>query len=112
MRLADFALTREIAINTALAVPALRARNDARKLDEGCADDKDDADYPQRAFERHAAVLRAHRAIDGADVLEIGPGGNLGTALQFIHAGAGRVTCIDIFPWLKDQPELYAQLVP
>lgn len=52
--------------------------------------------------------------IEGANVLEVGPGDNLGVALQFYAAGAREVTCVDRFQLPQTAPtteRVYEQVV-
>lgn len=97
--------------NCAYRVPAFRATRDRRALEAGYDDEKDRASYVEDVFAIHAGVIRQCAPIKG-NVLEIGPGGNLGVALKFLSAGAERAVCLDVFPWATaDHAELYNQVV-
>lgn len=53
-------------------------------------------------------------ALQGAHILEIGPGDNLGVALRFLGAGAAKVTCLDRFWSSRDdvqQTRIYRALL-
>jgi SAM-dependent methyltransferase len=54
----------------------------------------------ENIFRRHAAAAAAVRPIEQADVLEIGPGGNLSVLKLFRASGARRATAIDVLPWV------------
>jgi SAM-dependent methyltransferase len=53
--------------------------------------------------------------IEGAEILELGPGDNLGVALRFLGAGAARVIALDKFASVRDpeqQRDIYAEVDP
>jgi len=90
-----------IAINAALALPPVALMFKQWRLRQGQDPEKDQIGYPLGVFRKHAGLLGAQRAhgLRGADVLEIGPGGTIGTALLMLLAGANSATCIDALPW-------------
>ena len=71
--------------------------------------------YISRVFDdylRYGEVSRAE--LEGARVLEIGPGDNVGLALRLIGAGAERVVCVERFHVWRDQKHearIYAALL-
>jgi SAM-dependent methyltransferase len=97
----------ELAKSAALAVGPLRARHTQSRLIRGYIAEKSSPDYVVAVYEEHRA--RAGRAISG-QVLELGPGGNLGVASLFVAGGAASATCIDVEEWVRDAPELYSAL--
>jgi SAM-dependent methyltransferase len=103
----------DIARNSALALPPLRRARDRRILAGEYDPAKDEVGYVRSVFEKHAKCVSALRELSG-DVLEIGPGGNLGVALLFLDAGADHAVSMDSFPLVSDldvQQALYGQLV-
>lgn len=103
-------ITGEIARNTARMVTPFQRRRDRQALELGYDCAKDNAAYPTTVFKMHAAQIRQARQTSG-NVLEIGPGGNVGVALLFLAAGASSATCIDVLPWNRMDLPLYSQLV-
>src|SRR2546421_10908104 len=103
-------LSLQVARNLACLIPPVRALRDRRRLEAGYDADKDRAAYVREVFEKHAQLIRQVRPISG-QVLEIGPGGNVGVALLFLQAGAERAVCIDVFPWATETRELDRELV-
>ena len=103
-------LLREIAKNTALAVPALRRqRVEAWRRARSDEDARTPA-YARRVFELHRAAVERYRPLSG-HVLEIGPGVSLAVAALFVQAGADEAVCIDVLDWrAPDAPGLYRQL--
>jgi SAM-dependent methyltransferase len=99
-------LARDIAYNLVLALPPARRYRErkAKGYDAG----KDAVEYVRGVFERHYSA--AGRPTSGA-ALEIGPGGNLAVALQFLAAGLERVTCIDTTGYVRDTEDLNRELV-
>jgi SAM-dependent methyltransferase len=100
----------DIAKNTVRAVRPIRARRDRRAIDQGYDEDKNSVAYTRSVFDKHAGQARRVREI-GGNVLELGPGGNVGVALLFLAAGAKSATCIDVLPWSQTDLPLYRQLV-
>jgi SAM-dependent methyltransferase len=67
-----------------------------RHLRQAHDPEKDEASYPLTVFHRHLTALEPLRGnLLGADVLEIGPGSNLGFGLLALLAGANSATCVD-----------------
>jgi SAM-dependent methyltransferase len=99
----------DIAKNTALALKPLRERQASKALADGYDPGKDDAGYVRSVFEKHSELVLSRRDLSG-DVLEIGPGGNVGVALLFLAAGADAATCIDEFPWVTTNLPVYSDL--
>lgn len=95
--------------NQLLVLGPIGRRRSKRLLDVGYVPAKNSVDYVTAVFRNCAAQVTAHRPISGS-VLEIGPGGNVATTLLFLEAGAERGVCIDVFPFLSDQGDLYAEL--
>lgn len=104
-----------IAINAALAVPPVALAFRQWRLRQGNHPEKDRADYPLGVFRKHAVALATHHTggLLDADILEIGPGGNVGSSLLMLLAGARSMTCIDYLPWVPaTQTEaLYVEIV-
>jgi SAM-dependent methyltransferase len=76
--------------------------------------EKDEASYPLTVFHQHLTALEPLRGnLVGADVMEIGPGSNIGFGLLALLAGANSVTCLDVAPRApKTEPDdLYPTLV-
>jgi SAM-dependent methyltransferase len=95
--------------NQLLALAPLRRRRDRRRLDRGYEPAKNSIAYVTWVFDNLSRNVVPRRPISGT-VLEIGPGGNVGTAILFLEAGAERAVCIDVFPFLSQQDALYDQL--
>ncbi len=94
--------------NAILGVPGVKALYRRRQLRAGYDAGKNDPAYPLGVFRKHAALVQP---IAGADVLEIGPGGNLGVALGFLLSGARSVTAIDLVPYVQgDLGQLYENI--
>jgi SAM-dependent methyltransferase len=85
-----------IAKNLLLGLPPVRRAYRRRQTAAGCDPGKDARDYVVGVFRKHAQALGP---CGGRDVLEIGPGGNLAVALQFLLGGARSVTAIDVVPY-------------
>jgi SAM-dependent methyltransferase len=81
---------------------------------------RDDSDIPpalnaiNHTFENYAQYAHlSPESLNGARVLEIGPGNNVGVALRFVAEGASRVVALDRFAGFQDTPfhrRLYAAL--
>jgi SAM-dependent methyltransferase len=99
----------EIAKNLAMAVPAVRRLHDRRQIDRGMVAESLTARFAQGRFDLHASAASAVRPIQDADVLEVGPGGNVGALALFTTRGARRTTAIDIEPWSRPG-DVYAEL--
>jgi SAM-dependent methyltransferase len=104
-------LIKNIALGTGLIASSYRGR--AQHEDAG---EKDEANYPLTVFHQHLTALEPLRGnLLGADVLEIGPGSNLGFGLLALLAGANSVTCLDAVPRAHAQKSgmeaLYSALV-
>lgn len=98
----------DIAVNSSLALSPIRKLRERANLARGYDHSKDAVDYVTGVFEKHSQC--AERV--AGNVLEIGPGGNLGSALLFLQAGADHVVGMDPFPWLRDQQDFYRRLTP
>ncbi|HLW01565.1 MAG TPA: class I SAM-dependent methyltransferase [Ktedonobacterales bacterium] len=105
-------LGKNIVKNLALGNPLIAARYQRRARQENDPE-KAEASYPLTVFHRHVTALEPLRGnLAGADVLEIGPGGNVGFALLALLAGAHSAACLDVAPLQqRETPELYATLV-
>lgn len=94
---------------------AVTAISQRRRIQQGFSPDKDQAEYPLTVFHTHVTALSPLRqtGLVAADVLEIGPGGNVGVGLLMLLAGAKSVICLDVVPWMQGMgPDaLYAALV-
>jgi SAM-dependent methyltransferase len=100
-----FRIMTSIAKNLAVATPPGRAIHTRRRHEQSFGEGGvNAASYPMSVFRRHISAVSAVRAggARGADVLEIGPGGNVGVGLLMLLAGAASVTCIDSAPWIRD----------
>ncbi len=102
-------MTLDIAKNTALALKPLRQRQASKALAHGYDSRKDQASYVRSVFKKHSTQVLTHRELSG-DVVEIGPGGNVGVALLFLAAGASTATCVDGFPWVSTNLSVYSEL--
>jgi SAM-dependent methyltransferase len=94
---------KSIAKNLALGNSAVVALYQRRRGQQGYSADKDQVDYPLGVFRKHATALAPLRksGLHGTDVLEIGPGGNVGVSLLMLLAGARSATCLDVMPWIQ-----------
>jgi len=76
---------------------------------------KNDPSYPLGVFKKQTTWLAEGRTegLAGADVLEIGPGGNVGVAVLMFLAGAQSVTCLDSAPWARtaEADAIYPRLI-
>lgn len=103
----------QIAINTALAIPPVRDAYWRRQRNaSGYGGDHNDPRRINAVFERHATEYASLLGPITGDVLEIGPGGSIGIALKFLHAGARSATCLDVVPLLSGTDDEYDALVP
>ena len=91
-------LAKDIAKNTLLARTPLGAWRRRRYVAAGYEPEKDDAGYVDGVYRKHKAAIEAVRPVAGADVLEIGPGGNTFVAERFLRDDARSATCIDHLP--------------
>ncbi len=93
----------DIAKNVACRTPGLASAMRRAKLREGYNPGTNAVSYPLGVFRAHAAQAIGLRGRDlaGADVLEIGPGGNVGVTLLMGLAGARSLACIDNIPWAR-----------
>lgn len=92
----------------------LTASASRRQAQQSHNAEKDEASYPLTVFHRHLTALEPLRGnLLGADVLEIGPGSNLGFGLLALLAGAKSVTCLDSTPLAQQSKpaDLYPALV-
>jgi SAM-dependent methyltransferase len=104
-------LIKNIALGTGLIASAYRGR-----AQQAGDHEKDEANYPLTVFHQHLTALEPLRGnLLGADVLEIGPGSNLGFGLLALLAGANSVTCLDAVPRVSVQKsgtdDLYPALI-
>lgn len=114
-------LGTSIVKNTALGNSLIASRYRSRTPPEDDPE-KNEASYPLTVFHRHVTALEPLRGgLVGADLLEIGPGSNLGVALLALLAGVNSAACLDIAPIVSGGwsaraqesalPELYPALV-
>ncbi len=102
-------ILKNMALGNRLIASAYRRR--AQDHDDP---EKNEASYPLTVFHRHLTALEPLRGnLLGADVLEIGPGSNLGFGLLALLAGAKSATCLDSVSLAQqhEQAELYTALV-
>lgn len=92
-----------IAKNLALKSDTIAALYQRQRTKQGFSPEKDQAEYPLEVFYKHATALAPvlKGGLQGADVLEIGPGGNAGVSLLMLLAGARSATCLDVVPWMQ-----------
>jgi 2-polyprenyl-3-methyl-5-hydroxy-6-metoxy-1,4-benzoquinol methylase len=95
--------------NQILSVSAIRRRRMARAAPYEPT--KNAAAYVQDVFENSSQQIGSRRPLTG-NVLEIGPGGNLGALLMYLAAGCDRGVALDVVPLVTDQQELYESLTP
>ncbi|MBP2327248.1 2-polyprenyl-3-methyl-5-hydroxy-6-metoxy-1,4-benzoquinol methylase [Kibdelosporangium banguiense] len=95
--------------NQILAVPAVRRRHMARAAPYEPT--KNAVAYVQDVFENSSQLVASRRPIAG-NVLEIGPGGNLGALVMYLAAGCDRGVALDLVPLVTDQQALYESLAP
>ncbi|HEU5369748.1 MAG TPA: hypothetical protein VFU69_14845, partial [Ktedonobacterales bacterium] len=89
---------KDIIKNIALGNRLLASAYKRRAQQDG-SQEKDEASYPLTVFHQHLTALEPLRGnLVGADVMEIGPGGNLGFGLLALLAGAKSVACLDVVP--------------
>jgi SAM-dependent methyltransferase len=71
-------------------------------------------EYIDRVFQEYFSFGNLHTGdVQGAQILEVGPGDNFGVALRFLTAGAAKVTCLDKFYAERDdahQARIYRAL--
>jgi SAM-dependent methyltransferase len=104
---------RSIIKNIALG-NRLIASSYQRRAPQSDDPEKNEASYPLTVFHRHVTALEPLRgSLMGADLLEIGPGSNVGVGLLALLAGAKSVTCLDVVPRAQDHGSnaLYLALV-
>jgi SAM-dependent methyltransferase len=96
-------LGTSIAKNLAMGNSAVVSLYQRRRGQQGYSADKDQVDYPLGVFRKHATALAPlhEGGLQGTDVLEIGPGGNVGVSLLMLLAGAKSATCLDVMPWIQ-----------
>ncbi len=100
-------IVKNIALGNPLIASAYRRRAEAHDDPE-----KNEASYPLTVFHRHITALEPLRGnLLGADLLEIGPGSNLGVGLLALLAGANSAICLDIEPMAQAADALYPALV-
>src|SRR5690348_10224741 len=102
-------LIKNIALGTGLIASAYRER-----AQQAGAAEKDEASYPLTVFHQHLTALEPLRGnLLGVDVLEIGPGSNLGFGLLALLAGANSGACLDVSPRTQKSggDDLYPALV-
>jgi len=108
-------LGKSIAKNIALGNGLIASAAQRRRARKGYDLEKDQPEYSLTVFHQHSTALAPlrHGCLMGADVLEIGPGSNLGVGLLMLLAGAKSFTCLDVVPSAPDKaPEaLYPALV-
>ncbi len=92
-----------IAKNLALGSKTVAGIYQRRRAKQGFSPEKDQLEYPLDVFHKHVTALAPLRkeGIQGADVLEIGPGGNVGVSFLMLLAGAKSATCLDVVPWMQ-----------
>ncbi len=104
-------IAKNIALRNGLIASAAQRRRTRRDADP----EKDQPEYPLTVFHQHSTVLAPLRkdCLMNADVLEIGPGSNLGVSILMLLAGAKSVTCLDAVPLAlsKSSQALYPALV-
>lgn len=85
------------------ALAADRVRTDVAGSTHRASDPSEAAAYIGRVFDDYLSYGGlTHEELDGARVLELGPGDSLGVALRFIAAGARRVQCVERHRVWKD----------
>jgi SAM-dependent methyltransferase len=99
----------QILKNAVLAPPAARHAYQRRRLRHGYDTTKDEPEYPRRVFEFHRDAVARHRSVSGR-MMEIGPGGNVAVAAQFVQAGCESAVCLDTQPWNAAAQDLYEAL--
>jgi SAM-dependent methyltransferase len=104
-----------IAKNLALKSDTVASYYQRQRTKQGFSPEKDQTEYPLGVFHKHATALAPLRkgGLQGADVLEIGPGGNAGVSFLMLLAGAKSATCLDVIPWMQGSgPDaLYPSLI-
>lgn len=92
-----------IAKNLALKSDAIASLYQRQRTKRGFSPEKDQTEYPLSVFLKHATALAPLRkgGIQGAEILEIGPGGNAGVSFLMLLAGARSATCLDVVPWMQ-----------
>lgn len=106
----DTAIWSAIAKNQLLRFQRVAGSRNKRLLEQGYVPEKNSAEYIKWTYRNCKAQVRHRRPISGT-VLELGPGGNVGTTLLFLRDGCDRGYCIDVFPFISSQPDLYQELV-
>lgn len=108
-------LTGTIATNVALGNRTLFLLYQRLRAHRGYCTEKDQVEYPLGVFHKHATAVSPllDHGLQHTNVLEIGPGGNVGVSLLMLLAGADHATCMDVMPWIRGQglEKLYPALV-
>ncbi len=87
---------REVAVNAAMAVPAIRQRRLARPRNSAAfTGSREEID--RYAFQALCGIERLTGSIAGRTVVEFGPGDHLASGLAMVAAGAARYTALDRF---------------
>ena len=101
-----YGVLKRIVLNQLAGIPWLRRFKDARgpKLEKYA-----DPDYVAQVCRHHIEAVRQYGSLapGGQEIVEIGPGGNLGSALLLIASGARRVTCVDNYRHVDFQPRMH-----
>jgi SAM-dependent methyltransferase len=104
-----------IARNSWRRVAPASVRTDAAGSTHRETDPGEAVDYISAVFEDYLAYGRLGEGdLEGATVLELGPGDSLGVALRFIAAGARRVVCVERYRVWQDpvhQRKIYEELI-
>lgn len=93
-------MLRDIAINSAAATPVGRRLYQRHLVRGGYDLAKNDDAYVRSVFSRHWEACGCPTS--GA-VLELGPGGNVGTARLFAEKGCRPVVCLDTMPYVSQE---------
>ncbi len=89
-------VVREISVNLAMAVPAIRRLRLSRPRNSSAFDGSVDL-LDRYAFHGLSEIERLVRPVRGRSVIEFGPGDHLAAGLSMLAAGASRYASIDRF---------------
>ncbi|CAN5434531.1 hypothetical protein BH10ACT11_BH10ACT11_09240 [soil metagenome] len=104
-----------IARNSWRRVAPAAVRTDVAGSTHRETDPREAVNYISAVFEDYLTYGRlAEGDLEGATVLELGPGDSLGVALRFVAAGARRIVCVERYRvWQNPahQREIYEELI-
>lgn len=98
----------DIAKNCALALPLARRLHERRRR-RVIRGEYSETQYALDVCRYLTRDISPYHSLTG-DLLEIGPGGNLGVAALLVKGGMNSATCIDVSPWETVDQGFYAEI--